>query len=73
MRLYEAEGIPLQSEILGGLVGAFTTYTRQSGGAAERNVSSASAVRVHVFDMAFASTTRERSAKMDVEDVLVAG
>jgi hypothetical protein len=25
VRLYEAEGIPLQSEILGGLVGAFTT------------------------------------------------
>jgi NIPSNAP len=25
VRLYETEGIPLQSEILGGLVGAFTT------------------------------------------------
>ena len=25
VRLYEAEGIPLQNEILGGLVGAFTT------------------------------------------------
>ena len=25
VRLYEAEGIPLQEEILGGLVGAFTT------------------------------------------------
>jgi NIPSNAP len=25
VRLYEQEGIPLQSEILGGLVGAFTT------------------------------------------------
>jgi hypothetical protein len=25
VRLYEAEGIPLQNEILGGLIGAFTT------------------------------------------------
>ncbi len=25
LRLYESEGIPLQTEILGGLVGAFTT------------------------------------------------
>ena len=30
VRLYETEGIPLQQEILGGLVGAFTTDDRRA-------------------------------------------
>ena len=56
VRLYETEGIPIQSEILGGLVGAFTTDIGELS------------MYVHMWQYADFTERQERRARLQADE-----